>query len=1001
MNRVPRSVTASAGPTPAFARRPRPGQCPVAVFLCVLALGASARGATAAPRKQATAAKLTGKLSIDGRLDEPQWQQAPVHTGFEMPLGQANRQPIPEDRQTSFRVLYDADGLYFGIRCAEPNMDQLVAKAGRTHDAAMWSDDDVEIFLDPTGDRTEYYQLAINTDGTQVDLYLIEGGNTGKAGWSSEWQAAVHKDTDHWSVELRLPFGLFHNRPSKAWAEMWAFSLARTRKPKPSYFSQYSPAAKYHDVSNFGTLGPIQVDPRRFNLYADSPRFRLERTADGYGVTASLQVENRGDTAFLGVVEMDLPGAGAQGAETRLSLEPNSGARIELTGATIPEEGKWPVVFRCTGEAAYTALAIRFDEWLTYTPLTIELSEPNYRNAIYATQKIDAVRGKVRIDLAQAEDARLRLRVSLLSAASAPETVEAEVTGKSVPFELPAGALPEGEHTIRAELVRLTGEGGEAKNREAVLLEEAEIRLRKLPPAPAVEARIDDQGNLLIDGTPVFIRGWYGSMGYVVSRASFPKAQLPHSTNYLMGASQLEQADMGVYTLAGVTRLIDEAKAKMDQPIDGQLKAKLLERIAVTRLQRNVIGYYISDEPECRGLSPAFLKSLFEFMAEHDPYRFCKIVSRDPVRYMGACDVMCPHPYMNPQVDEDGKRAFGSYLRNIHAVMTAAVAANGGNKAVWCMPQTFSYGGLRGTHPSFRESRWFTHTAIACGAKGIVPFIFNGFWNHLESRIGMGYVFEELAFLAPAWIAPDSAAEALCEAPDVDVIAKFHKPERAARGHLYIVAANQSYSTARATVHVPTIEDTAKTELIVLRENRVVTAANGTFTDEFPGLGVHVYTTNQVLPYFETLSAIEREIAQALRKPFDAGNLLASGKVKWSIGQPHRAFSSDRDLADGVIDAAGWLPVYGDRSQCEIVFDRPVTFSGVAAHSPTIKAADLDVWVDDAWKTIHQWKDQLLPRLEYRGQPMTTTRIRIRPTASREGYGAWVVNEITELAVFE
>ena len=996
MNRVSRRLTASAG-------RPSTHPWPflTAAFLALMTLGAAARGGTAAPRKQATAVKLTGALSIDGRLDEAQWQQAPVHTGFEMPLGQANRQPIPEDRQTFFRVMHDTDNLYFGIRCAEPHMDQIVSLAGRTHDAAMWSDDDIEIFLDPTGDRTEYYQLAVNTDGTQVDLYLIEGGNTGKAGWSSEWQAAVHKDTDSWSVEICLPFGLFHNRPSKAWADTWAFSVARTRKPKPSFFSQYSPATKYHDVSNFGTLGPIQVDRRRFNLYADSPRFRLERAADGYNVTASLQVENRGDTAFVGVLEMDLSGEGATGAETRLSLGPNSGARVEVKGARLPQQGKWPVVFRCTGDDAYTALVIRFDEWLTYTPLTIELSEPNYRNAIFATQTIDAVRGNVRIDLSQANDARLRLRVSLLSSAAAPATVEADVSGNNMPFELPADALPEGEHTIRAELLRPKAEGGAAETQGEVLLEETEVRLRKLPPAPAVEARIDDQGNLLVDGTPVFIRGWYGSMGYVVSKASFPRAQLPHSTNFLMGASQFERTDMGVYTLTAVTRLIDETKAKTDQPIDGQLKAKLFEAIATTRMQRNVIGYYISDEPECRGLSPTFLKSLFEFMAEHDPYRFCKIVSRDPVRYMDACDVICPHPYMNPQQDEDGNRAFGSYLRNIHAVMTAAVGAKDCGKAVWCMPQTFSYGGLQGRHPTFRESRWFTHTAIACGAKGIVPFIFNGFWNHVESRIGMGYVFEELAFLAPAWIARDSAVEALSDNPDVDVIAKSHKPERAARGHLYIVAANQSYSTSRAIVHLPMLENAAKTELIVLRENRVVTAANGTFTDEFPGLGVHVYTTNQVLPYFETLSAIEREIAQTLRKPFDAGNLLASGKVKWSIGQAHRAFSSDRDLADGAVDAAGWLPVYGDRSQCEIVFARPVTFSGVVAYSPTIKAADLDVWVNDAWKTVHQWKDQLLPKLEYRGQPMTATRIRIRPTASRQGYGTWEVNEITELAVFE
>ena len=40
---------------------------------------------------------------------------------------------------------------------------------------------------------------------------------------------------------------------------------------------------------------------------------------------------------------------------------------------------------------------------------------------------------------------------------------------------------------------------------------------------------------------------------------------MPHSTNYMMGASDREQTDLGLYTLKGVTRLIDEAKAKLDE----------------------------------------------------------------------------------------------------------------------------------------------------------------------------------------------------------------------------------------------------------------------------------------------------------------------------------------------------------------------------------------------------------------------------------------------------
>ena len=966
------------------------------------ALAGSPAGAApepAGPMKAAVAARLEGTITVDGRLDEPAWQKAPLHTGFEMPLGQANRKPIPEDAQTSFRVLCDDGSLYFGIRCNEPRPADLVSEAARQHDAAMWSDDDVEIFLDPVGDRTEYYQLTINSEGTQADLYYIEGGNTNKAAWSSVWPAAVLKGPDFWSVEVALPFALFSNRPSRMWADKWVFSMSRSRSVSPGYYSQFCPANRYLDIKNWGTLEGLKPDKALFNLIADSPLFRLEPAATGYAVFASLVVENRGDEAFDGALSMEILAPGARSAKVPLKLAPNAKARVAIPGAGVSEQGKWPVVFRAERAGGPTALVTRFDNWLTYTPLAIRLTQPGYRNCIYATQKVDTIKGVLTAGMPLEQIQGLIARVTLSSALVAPRIWEKPIDALRLTFELPAQDLPEGRHTLRAELLKPVANPKPGADRYS-LVAEKEIVLRKLPPAPAVETRVDDQGNLIVDGNPVFIRGWYGSMFYVGSTAAFPQAQLPHSTNFMMGASDYETSNLGLYTLVGVTREIDEAKAKLDRPIDDALKARLRAAIAGARANRRVIGYYISDEPECRGLSPYFLRSLYEFMAEEDPYRFCKIVSRAPVEYMDACDVMCPHPYMSPQLFEDGTRTFGSPVRAIHNNITDACAANDGSKAIWSMPQTFSYGGLRGQHPTFRESRWFVYTSLACGAKGMVPFIFNGFWNHLESRIALNTLFEDLTFLAPAWLARDSATEATADNTEVDVCAKAYRPEGAARAHTFIVAANQSYKAGKATISVPALAKSGSARLIVLRENRALPVADGKFTDQFDGLGVHVYTTLEVVPHFRTLDEVDDEITTRLERPAKEGNLLADGKTKWWLGEPGQAFSSDLDLADGARDASGWLPWYGDRTQCVLVFDKPVTFARVEFYSPSIAAADLDIWQDGKWQTIHQWKDQYLHRLEWKGRRVRADRVRIRPTAARAGFGSTALYEITELGIY-
>lgn len=970
-----------------------------AALLITLAFSYAHAADPVGPKKHAQVAQLQGELVIDGVLDDAAWQGAPQHTGFEAPLGQANRPPIPPETQTFFRVLQDEDTLYFGIRCNEPQMDKLFVEAARQHDAAMWSDDDVEIFLDPLDGRREYYQIAVNTEATQVDLYYIEGGNTNKASWSSVWQAAVHRGPDFWSVEIALPFAMFHLSPSSAWKDNWAFSMSRTRTPDPRYYSQYSPGNRYHDAVNYGTLGPIQVDRARYNLNADFPSFRLEPVADGYTVTTRLTVDNRGAQAFTGTLNMQVLADGARDASVPLNLAAGQSAQVEIPGAFVTQPGKYPVIFRITNAEGKLSLLTRFDEWLNYTPLAITLSRPNYRNSIYATETLHTIRGTLTVGLPLESVRGMIARTTLTSSLLPPRSVDSTIESGQVEFEISADGLPVGEHTLRAEILKPLGGTGAAAKFERIA--ETTAPLRKLPPGPVVEARVDIQGRLLINGEPILIRGWYGSFDYIVSKASFVRAQLPHSTNFIMGCSDFQQTDMGMYTLIGVTREVDEAKAKLDQPIDEELKTKLRAAIASARGTRNVIGYYISDEPECRGLSPVFLESLYRFMAKEDPYRFCMVVSRDPARYMKTCDVMCPHPYMDPHTEEDGAKTLSAPLRTIHNVITEAVSANDGARAIWCMPQTFSYGGKKGRNPDFRESRWFTFTSIACGAEGIVPFIFNGYWNHLPSRIGMGYVFEDLAFLAPAWTAADSDTPASCDNPGVDVVARLHRPGGDQRSHTYIVAANQSYEPAKATFDVPCLKDNRNARLLVLRENRVIPVVNGTFTDDFEGLGVHVYTTLEVLPDMRTLAEIEQEIATELARGARDGNLLASNKVKWCVTDWGRGVDADRELCDGRTDAVGWMPVYEDRTQCLIRFEEPVSFSRVAVWSPTLKDADLEVWLDGAWQPVHQWRDQFLPKMEWHGDKLTTDQLRIKVVANRQGYGSWVYPEITELGIYE
>lgn len=950
------------------------------------------------PQKHAKVVRLEGEITLDGKLDEAAWGKAPAHNDFAWPTGAVKRPAIPDDVQTTFRAVYDDEALYIGVRCNEPKMDELAVKAAPVHDAAMWSDDDIELFLDPVGDRTEFYQLAINTQGTQTDIYVMESGNIYRKEWSAPWRAKVHKGDDYWSLELRLPFGMFHNRPSRMWSDNWVFSISRTRKPKPSYFSMFSPAKGYHDIEHFGTLGPIEVDRSRFNLDANLTGVQLYRKKIGFDVIADVTVENRGKKPFDGALSLDILAQKATGTTERIRLAPGEGKTLELRGATLHHPGKYPVIVTAKWADGAPALATRFDAWLNYTPVTIDLSKPVYRNTVYASQQIDSIAGTVKLRLPDRMLQGARCRVSLSSPMTPRWFTLEPIEGGTVAFDLPVERMPVGRYVLRAEVVR---ENKKAKFGEDVLAAKEET-LRVAGPAPAVEVRVSDEGKLLVNGGPIFTRGWYGSMTYIVSKASLPEAHLPQSTNFMMNCGQFERRDLGVYTLTGVSRMIDEAEAKLDQEIDDTLKARLREKVAATWNDSQVIGYYLSDEPECRGLSPVYLKSAYEYLKQLDSYRMVLIVSRAPSVYVNCCDVICPHPYLNPQRFDDGSRAFASPRSNIRRIVGEAVdAARGRGKVVWCMPQTFTYSGKYSVHPNVNESRWMAYTAITSGADGLVPFIFNGYWNHWENRVAMDAVFADLTFLAQAWAGEGTDTEVTSTNPNVDVVAKAYSPRPGQRKHVFIVATNQGEGPQEAAISSPALKAHRNKTLVVLRENRVVKVnADGAFTDRFADLGSHVYTTLEIVPDLETWKELEEKVARRQRALRESGNLLAQPDIRWAIEEPGPPWKKPASLADGETNAAAWLPVYADRSQCLVIFDEPVTVGRVEFWSPTLKTARVEALDGDGWRTLHTWTDHVGQRFAWKGEAVTTDRVRIVPVEQKNGWGTWSYPEITEMGLY-
>ena len=143
-------------------------------------------------------------ITLDGRMDEPVWNEVEEHTGFkEMEVYRAalTRGGKLEEAQTSFKVLPCEDCVYFGIKCMEPDMDFLKSK--KTTDIYMTNT--VELFLAPTNEGSEFYHFLLSFQGETATGFFGEHGNVTLQRYLPVWESAVYAGEDYWSAEIKLP----------------------------------------------------------------------------------------------------------------------------------------------------------------------------------------------------------------------------------------------------------------------------------------------------------------------------------------------------------------------------------------------------------------------------------------------------------------------------------------------------------------------------------------------------------------------------------------------------------------------------------------------------------------------------------------------------------------------------------------------------------------------------------------------------------------------------
>ncbi len=172
-------------------------------FLAVWATSALAQPMQSS-QPRALAPGAGEKLTLDGRLDEPAWQRAPLHERFVQFLP-TDKQPPPAGYRTTVQVLAQDDALVIGVRAYDPRPQDIRAPLTR-RDQVKRDQDFIAVVIDAVGDRRAAQFVRVNAAGVIADGMYIAAGDSEDFAPDFDVEAAAARLDDGYSVELRLPF---------------------------------------------------------------------------------------------------------------------------------------------------------------------------------------------------------------------------------------------------------------------------------------------------------------------------------------------------------------------------------------------------------------------------------------------------------------------------------------------------------------------------------------------------------------------------------------------------------------------------------------------------------------------------------------------------------------------------------------------------------------------------------------------------------------------------
>ena len=303
--------------------------------------------------KTAVCPRCPAPPRIDGNLDDPAWRNALLirDLNFEKPV-------------TRVKLCYDDRALYIGVACAELPGRTPTGKP-RRRDGRVWTDDCIEMWLDPARKGKVRYQFAVSIAGSAFDQTMR--GHAQLTAYNPEWRRAVTRAANGWSLEVEIPRKALE---LTQWPERIGFNIGRNGPGlRPN---AWSPAGYGDTASSSLVFQGITRKPAaqaRDALRVDVGGRGFATVGDSLRLTVPRPFARACDRWIDADIELR-PRTPLRRTRVRARLFPLGGAKVAAEATVAPANGK--------GTLAIDLRAARLKE----AQVVVELFEGNARTGM-------------------------------------------------------------------------------------------------------------------------------------------------------------------------------------------------------------------------------------------------------------------------------------------------------------------------------------------------------------------------------------------------------------------------------------------------------------------------------------------------------------------------------------------------------------------------------------------------------------------------------------------